>query len=558
MAIGGKAAGMLSGLGVGAVAGVMLAALNPILPQVPPQDVVQVAPSSDRPTFEVTEAPEIDGEEPTQSATAESAPDTPQVADAETTPEVPDQPNRQTVGRVATDLGGQAEAQTGETELALALPGSDGGVSLPSQDVTGIDAVRPETAPQLDTASAEPLPSAAPEVATSLDAPTTEPAQETDLALLVQPDEAPAPQAVEDGPTLGGEDTPSVDTSTAPAPQPEEEVATQDAPADETPVEEEVAAVEEPALETESTQRSSGFRFPTIGGDSDDDSGTRRVGGFRSVDGSSGRRFPTIGGSDTAASGGSRLPSIGGSQDQEVEPSETAEAEPSGGALETNRLPFDGADKPLISVVVIDNGRVMPQLSALSGLGIPLAVAVPVDADGATETAQAYRDAGFEVLALAPRSVDLSLSGNQSEDQVEELLDRFFDIIPDAMGLIDRPVATIQKDRRLARYVVNRFAKTGHGILTYAGGLNSIPRLAAEQDVPQATIYRYLDASGESGDVIDRALNRAAFEAKSKGRVVVMSTPNITTLTRVADWLQTSRARDVALAPVSASLLAVN
>jgi len=212
-------------------------------------------------------------------------------------------------------------------------------------------------------------------------------------------------------------------------------------------------------------------------------------------------------------------------------------------------------DDPLMSIILIDDGKIAAQLPSLQGLNLPLTIAVSLDEEDAQSRARTYRDAGFEVLTMAPRNVELSLSGGQSNEQVAELMTRYFEIMPESIGLIDRPAANLQKDQRLLRSVVKSFAETGHGIITYAGGLNGTKRIADQQDVSNGTVFRFLDKSGEAGVILTQQLDRAAREARNKGSVIIMATASKSTLGTLVGWSLSSKARAVTLAPVSASLL---
>lgn len=282
-------------------------------------------------------------------------------------------------------------------------------------------------------------------------------------------------------------------------------------------------------------------------------------------------RLPTVG--DGATAGGprrialgqgasTRLPRIGAQAAPEAQAQPEAAEEPEaaaadeGGALARNSLPFAGADRPLLAVVILDDGTVLEKLDALAAIGLPFAVAISADAPDAAVRAARVREAGLEVLAMAPRDVRLSLSGNQSRGQVRESLEAIFARVPGAIGLVDRPAATLQKDRRLAAYVVEQLAETGHGLVTYSGGLNAVPRLAAARAVPVASVSRRLAPGPDSADAVAQALNRAAFEARARGAAVVMMPPDPALLQALIDWVAGARGRSLAPAPLSAAMRA--
>ncbi|MEM6620400.1 MAG: divergent polysaccharide deacetylase family protein [Pseudomonadota bacterium] len=410
-----------------------------------------------------------------------------------------------------------------------------------------------------DAIAPDPVPSPLPEVSP---APRPDPAV---LGANVNPLTTPDKEPLQNPPTPeAGRATAAADPAT---PSGNAETAAAETAAKE-PTQEEPGSTEE---DTNTAEVQPGSPAPRLGGGTE-----RTAGAFRAAS----RRLPTIGGdgqsNQPGAGGGlptigdetttparsgrfaslgtaSRLPTVGNTPAA----APTAPPEPSPGAkapFEANALPFQGSTNPLMAVVMLDTGGLQGQLDSIRKLGLPLAIAVPVDAPDATDRARRYRNAGFEVLALAPNDVNLSLSGGQNAGQVGALLDEFFRIMPDALGLIDRPRATLQKDRRLARYVVEHLADTGHGLVTYDEGFNSVPQLAAAQDVPAGAVFRFIDKSGEAGDVIDRTLNRAGFEARSNGAVIVMTTPSPATLQTLLSWAASSKARGLDLAPVSAAL----
>ena len=600
MAINGKTAGMLSGLGIGLASGVILAALNPILPRTDETRVAHAAPSGLQEqvaSVQDVPAPTVDENVPA----SRGAPELSVTAGAnETAPTAPIRPDPSDGTTVATRVGELQTDETGPTGLALVLPQDEttvpsSGPLLNAPDVAGRD-----SGPTLDTTPAAPLDVAEPSAAT--DAPSGLAGQERqDPALTFDLPEASQPGQVETAmvPEMPQEDQPA-DVAIAASPgisaprnAPQTQVAQSagtESAADTTPpkpaVEEEQTKLAslpepEPTSPVSTEIRLPRISAPDVGASdgaqadvsqdkiqsSEDVDSTptislgnaqpRTVGTLATLGTSGSSRFPQIGNSDSAGttnegSIASRLPKIEPQTDTFAS-AQTETINPQAGALQRNSLPFGGADRPLLSLVVLDTGDLTDRIDALKALGLPFAIAVPADRANATKHARRFRNAGFEVLALAPRDVRISLSGNQSEDQVAATLGAIFNTMPDAVGLIDRPAATIQKDQRLTRYVVNSFADSGHGLVTYGGGLNASERIAAQRNVPAGQVFRVLDAQDETNS-IGLSLNRAAMEARSKGQVIVMTMPDAETLTALSDWFGSARARAVSVAPVSATL----
>ena len=59
------------------------------------------------------------------------------------------------------------------------------------------------------------------------------------------------------------------------------------------------------------------------------------------------------------------------------------------------------SDKPLMSIVLIDDGSTPMGLEALEAFPYPITFAVDTAWQGAAEAMRRYRDDGFEVMALA-------------------------------------------------------------------------------------------------------------------------------------------------------------
>lgn len=560
MAMGGKTAGILSGLGIGAAAGVMLAALNPILPRT---DVTEVA---DVPLATAPQAPET--EEPaTPQPTTDVAIAAPKIAPGvePQAPEapvssIPDRPEAAPVGPVATEVAGlAAPSPQGETDPIVT--GTDV-TTVTTPQAPGTDAsvdLAPEAAPAVDAASAAPVDLPAPEAATDAPSgPATTVAGRAPEATgpLDAPTPTAAPASAPELPDASAGIAVAEDART-PAPQP---VETRTARVDPVPEADPIPAstgaqptTPEIKADTVNTVGNPGVKLES--------QPPRTVGRLKTLGETGSSRFPQVGADSNrlaslGSGGSSRLPRIGGGEESAPAAAATATAEAPKGALEAHRVNFAGSDKPMLSVIVLDDGRTEARLEELRALGLPVAVAIAADDDNAMLRARSLRNAGLEVLALAPRDVSISLSGNLNADQVAATLDQIFARVPDAIGLIDRPEATIQRDRRLARHIVGHFAETGHGLVTYGGGLNAVPRLAEQDGVRAGQVFRFLDDTGGTRDAVRRTLNRALLDARSKGHVIVMTSPNAETLAAIAEWARSPRGSAVSLAPVSAALLA--
>lgn len=501
MAINSKIAGIVTGLGVGLGCGVLLAILNPLISN---NDSITVLSSPDgtKGNLDQDSVPVPVAEDGSSSATAAGVP-TPSgqgdPAGADTVPQTDSDVSRTVKAGRVTELGEPAEAIEGDTQ-APDPEASDKPTSTQSAALQDVDG--------------DPLPSVS-----------------TDPAVPIDLDE---PQVDAENPTQSPPDSDGEAAVEAPEVDDHSPEGT-DTP--EAPSDDDVAAVSKTPhapreANTSGTFETGSSRLKTTG-----------TAGFG--DGSA-SRLPKIGGEETALNDS-------GSAD-------TDDAEDGGNgrmnALAANAAPFEGSDRPLVSIVLMDTeGDVLP-LETLQSLKLPVTFAIRADDPDATERAEELRNAGFEVIAMAPTSVDMILTGGLSHQQVSETIDRILDAVPGAIGLIDTPKAELQRDRKLSRAVAIRLGATGHGLVTYAKGFNTAAREAETFEVASDSVRRVLDAKDESPEVISRYLDRAVLDARRAGHVILLGTTRRETVAAIVNWALSSKARGVSLAPASASLLA--
>ncbi|AMY68685.1 divergent polysaccharide deacetylase family protein [Frigidibacter mobilis] len=219
-------------------------------------------------------------------------------------------------------------------------------------------------------------------------------------------------------------------------------------------------------------------------------------------------------------------------------------------ALLAHAAAFTAApDAPLLAIVLIDDGSgpaIAPEL--LADLPFPVTIALDPAAPGAADAARGYRALGQEVAILA------ALPRGATPSDLEVSWQAFVQALPEAVAVLDAPAGRMQNDRRLAGQLVLLAAEKGHGLLTWDIGLNPAAQLASAASVPQAKVFRRLDAEQETAPVIGRYLDRAAFEASRSGAVVVTASTRADTLAAILDWA-VGQSRTVTLAPLSAVLM---
>ncbi|WP_071673367.1 divergent polysaccharide deacetylase family protein [Nioella nitratireducens] len=228
------------------------------------------------------------------------------------------------------------------------------------------------------------------------------------------------------------------------------------------------------------------------------------------------------------------------------------EADPEGPAraIDLYAAPFDAAEtRPLMAVILIDDESFPLGRDVLTRFDFPVTFAIDPRRPDAAEAAQAYRAAGFEVVMMA----DVLLE-ETTPDEVPDLLHGGFDMVPEAVAVLDTPAQAIQGRRDVLETVVEDLASSGHGLVAYPRGLNMAEQAAGRAGVPAATLFREIDGDRERATVITRYLDRAAFAAAQEGTAIVVGHTYSDTVTALFSWALGTRSSEVALAPLSAVL----
>ncbi|MEB8388358.1 divergent polysaccharide deacetylase family protein [Rhodobacteraceae bacterium KMM 6894] len=246
-----------------------------------------------------------------------------------------------------------------------------------------------------------------------------------------------------------------------------------------------------------------------------------------------------------------RLPSVTDSPVSPVEQAAPAVSDRTLPAIQANAEPFDAPDgKPLMAIILIDDGSSPIGLEALSAFPYPLSFAVDAMAPGATEAMQRYRDAGFEVLALANLP-----DGAQAVD-TEITMQTVLTAIPKAVAILEGTGTGLQISRDASEQLAPILLESGHGLVMFSNGLNTASKLISREGVPVGTVFRDFDANGQSATVIRRFLDQAAFKAgREEGGVIMLGRLRADTISALLLWGLQDRASQVELAPISAVLM---
>lgn len=215
-------------------------------------------------------------------------------------------------------------------------------------------------------------------------------------------------------------------------------------------------------------------------------------------------------------------------------------------------VPFKNPEgKPLMSIVLIDQGGSPISHEALADFPYPISYAVDADGPGAAETSRKYRAAGLEVLAM----VDLPPGATGADTEVT--LQAALDAVPGAVAVMEGTETGLQDSRAAAEQLVPILHDSGHGLVLFSEGLDTAQKLVAREGVPAVTVFRDFDAQGQNASAIRRFLDQAAFKAaQEQTGVVMVGRLRAETVSALLLWGLQDRANSVALAPVSAILRA--
>ncbi len=372
---------------------------------------------------------------------------------------------------------------------------------------------------------------------------------------------APAPEApAEPAPEPAAE--PAPEAAPEPAPEPLPEVAEAEMPTVEPPVSDDGMIA--PPLDDSATARLPGTAAPSMpgsrpatlpgtAGDTGDAAVPEPEVAVLPEATGDGPAFVPAPGATDAADGVvvNRLPRIGDAPAEDA-----AEATPAADAatpadtrpIAVYAASFENPDaKPVLAIVLVDIGSVDLDRAGLAALPFPVTFALDPMDPATLERAAVYRAAGKEVVMLATGIAD----GSQASD-IEVAFQSMEQGLPEAVAVMDLPVAAFQDRRPLASLVVPVVGAQGRGLLTWDQGLNAADQVARREDIAAAVIFRDLTSAGEDGTAIRRVLDRAVFKAGQDGRVTVAATATPETVATLLEWTVEGRAATVAIGPLTA------
>lgn len=211
--------------------------------------------------------------------------------------------------------------------------------------------------------------------------------------------------------------------------------------------------------------------------------------------------------------------------------------------------------KPYLSIVLqhVEEGGV--SMDALMDLDLPVTFAVDPSATRARNVEDTFRSAGYEVVAIVPDRGEMNLSQRTQLDQVESILTSYFDSVPGAVAIIDRPLGDFYRNIRVVNVITQALNKSGRGLLIHERfGINAALGSAAAKRVPVASVKRVIDTNIDKV-AINASLDRAALAASKTGSAVVFGRTYPETIAALKVWMLGNTARSVALAPITATVV---
>lgn len=225
-------------------------------------------------------------------------------------------------------------------------------------------------------------------------------------------------------------------------------------------------------------------------------------------------------------------------------PSELVESV-SGPAIEVFASAFTGdTSKPMLAIVLEDTLEI--SLQPLVDAGIPITFAVPAGVES-RENAQAIRESGFEVVALIPAGVSRT-------EGLAENIERFMHNVPVAVALMDSNSPTMMLNRDAMQVIIETSGASGLGLVTYAQNGELVARSQAEEAGVLFGSALQISDDFEDEELIIQALNQAAFVAGTNDRAIVYAKTKPAVINALLRWLQSARAGQVEIVPVSVVL----
>ena len=203
--------------------------------------------------------------------------------------------------------------------------------------------------------------------------------------------------------------------------------------------------------------------------------------------------------------------------------------------------------KPKLSIVILTDQLNAIDTNLLQALPIPVTFAIDPVNPAADTLLISLREREQEAVILA------DLPPKAAVRDVDNTLTALVDLLPQTVGVIERQAGALQHSRDVVLHVPEVLNRTGHGLVVYEKGLNTLAKEAGKAGTPVATIYRNLDDADQNQSAIRRFLDGAAFRAANgpSEPIVVLARLRPETMSAIRIWALQDRAQKTAVVPLS-------
>lgn len=204
-------------------------------------------------------------------------------------------------------------------------------------------------------------------------------------------------------------------------------------------------------------------------------------------------------------------------------------------------------DKPRLSIVLLTESLNSVDPNLVEALPIPVSFAVDPTNPSAGALLSSLRELEQEAVILA------DLPPESSVQDVDVALTALVNFLPQTVGVIERQAGALQQSRDASLYIPEVLNRTGHGLIVYEKGLNTLAKESNKSGTPVATIYRDLDGDNQDERTIRRFMDGAAFRAANDTSepIVVLARLRPATMSAILIWALQDRAQKTAVVPVS-------
>ena len=206
----------------------------------------------------------------------------------------------------------------------------------------------------------------------------------------------------------------------------------------------------------------------------------------------------------------------------------------SGPALEVFAVSFTGdTSKPMLAIILEDT--LETSLLPLFNTGQPINFALPADVDS-SESAQSIRESGYEVVAMLP-------SGMSRSEGVGSTTLQYMQNVPVAVALMDASTSGVMLNRNAMQEILAATRPAGLGARDQA----------LRAGAAYGNVVQIIDKTADV-DLILQALDRAAFDALTKGSSIVFARTKPETIEAIVRWMEGAFAQRLQIVPVSVAI----